>query len=113
MGYLLIDHSQGAGPPGPDGVIRSGIKVEFDTVNCSHCQAVIKVLNAALAGAKDYETPYRCNKCGSRPICRHCAEQMNENGGKCENFRAKIDHALATRGWDEHYQHAYNVIPTH
>lgn len=88
MGYLLVDHRGGDGPDG-----KKGIKVEYDTVACRHCRAVIRILIRGVAGQKEYETPYTCGKCAG-PICRFCAEHRN-GLNECQPILRVVELALA------------------
>ncbi len=70
MGYLLND-KRGAGGP----------LLEYDTVSCKHCQAVIKIVHGQKQGAW-------CNNCGG-PVCntQQCATA-------CVPFLEKIEQKL-------------------
>lgn len=99
MGYVLIDHSQTQNPDG-----SKGTKVEYDCVSCPHCQAVIAIL---LKGkTKDYESPYRCNRCKS-PICKFCGEHRS---GQCTPFKAIIDRALSKQKNLEWFDYHYRTV---
>ena len=70
MGYLLIDDRA-----------SGGLKQEFETVSCKHCQAVVKVMRRQKSG-------YWCRHC-SGPVCalRECRE-------RCSPFFKKIEEKL-------------------
>lgn len=96
MGLLIIDHS-GSG----------GVKQEFDTVPCKHCQAVIRVVIKGVK--KAYETKSRCSRCHG-PICNACASHMELNGGECNApFLAKVEQALKKQRWQEHCDYHYKL----
>jgi hypothetical protein len=115
MGYLLIDHSAGQGIDG-----RQGIKQEFETVNCAHCQSLIALLarpretlvisnmdigKFSLVADKistRYTGKHQCRRC-KKDICRACAR-----GGNCTPFVAKIENAIKKQRWEEHFQYAYS-----
>lgn len=100
MGYLLIDHSAGTGPDG-----LTGKKVEFDTVSCCHCQALIRVVIKGVE--KAYECPYRCDRCRA-PICKFCATTL---GGACSPIMAKVEECLKTGIWPTRHAYKYRILP--
>ena len=70
MGHLLIDDTA-----------SGGVKQEYDTVSCKHCQAVIKVMRKQKSG-------YWCQHC-SGPVCKNpeCIKQ-------CTPFFKKVEEKL-------------------
>lgn len=77
MGYLTIDHRAAGGK-----------LAEFDTVNCKHCQAIIRVRTGQQRGAW-------CRSCQG-PVCptQACASA-------CTPFLRKVEEAQARqRLWD-------------
>jgi hypothetical protein len=73
MGYLLNDDSASGGK-----------RLEWDTVSCRHCQAVIKVERRQHQGAY-------CMKCGG-PVCNtpRCATE-------CAPFRRRLEQQIKAR----------------
>lgn len=68
-------------------------KFECDTVQCVHCEAIIKIV---LTGScsRDYDTEYRCSACDG-PVCKVCAMHMRQAGGACTgSVKEKIDLAM-------------------
>lgn len=100
MGLLIIDHSACTDPV----TGKQGEKLEFDTVSCGHCQALIRLVIKGVK--KAYETPYRCARC-KLPMCRHCAEVL---GGECDPLWEKINRALKTGVWG-HQAYVFKTIP--
>lgn len=89
MGYLLIDHSQTEGVDECGQLTgKSGKLLEFDTVGCKHCQAVIRIVIKGVNRA--YETKHACSKCRG-PICNYCAQAMQRTGECPGEFRVVID----------------------
>lgn len=71
MGYVLLDHSLGGiGPRG-----EKGIKEEWDTISCKHCQQVMRIIIHGPA-RKVLESADRCDKCKAA-ICKKCAVAMD------------------------------------
>jgi hypothetical protein len=70
MGYVMVDNRA-----------SGGTLVEYDTVSCRHCQAVVKVTRGQREG-------FYCMHCGG-PVCRHCGTL-----GSCTPFMKKVDDRL-------------------
>ena len=66
--------------------------MEYETVGCKHCRAVIAVLVKGCS--RDYQSKYTCPRC-CRSVCLKCAEWMRNNGGQCPGpFEARIEAAI-------------------
>lgn len=127
MGLLIIDHSQGQGIDG-----KQGIRQEFDTLACKHCGRTIARLVRVAGNASathhlanidigraapvihelDSKTDAKptCAKCGGAYICRICAALMETKGGECPGpFEARIEKAMTTGAplWGEEPVHDY------
>jgi hypothetical protein len=77
MGELIIDNR-----------VSGGIKEEYQTVGCKHCQAVLRMI---LAGVNRTREGAFCLQC-SGPICETCAARhFQRPEGPCEAFERRID----------------------
>ena len=89
MGYLSVDHSQTQGVDTYGNLSgKDGRLLEFDTVACKHCQAVIKIVIRGVNRA--YATKHACSRCRG-PICKCCATAMARTKKCPGSFREKID----------------------
>ena len=98
MGYLYIDGGLENGKTlGP---------MEYSTVSCRHCRAVIKILVKGCS--REYaNTKFRCGRCNG-PVCRSCASVMERRGGVCtQPFMAKVEAAIKSGRWDERFEYEY------
>lgn len=71
MGYLLVDNK-----------VSGGMKQEYDTKSCKHCQGIVKVLikRHLLGGqSKKKDEGFFCIKCMG-PLCEYCAVLAHKNG---------------------------------
>ena len=108
MGYILLDHTQGgAGPPEPGMPFNSrpttGIKQEWDTYSCVHCQRVMRVIIHGPA-RKSVENADRCTKC-AKPICVKCARAMDVTGVCPGPLRDAIEKRLLEQRNEENLDH--------
>lgn len=102
MGILIMDHRQGQGIDDKQGTLQ-----EMDTVNCSHCGALIALLKKgtdtlhlsnvdfgkSIPIAPTISTQYvakrRCTKC-KKGICAYCAERLVRTG-VCLSVKARVE----------------------
>jgi hypothetical protein len=99
MGYVSIDHRNGQNPDGSKGTL-----VEYDTVSCRHCQAIIQI---RLRGVnREVRTPYHCARCNG-PICKFCGEQRE---GQCTPFWAMVDEAISKQKNLEWFDYHYRTV---
>lgn len=99
MGYLLIDNTE-----------SGGIKEEFDTKSCKHCQGAVKVFRPPYThqhnedcqkygcDREQYYDP-RCNGI----LCRWCGRKLAKTG-VCDIYRREMEKALtkyhSNRMWE-------------
>jgi len=88
MGYLLRDHRSTVDWTEK----RDGTLEEWDTVACSHCQAIIRIVLKGVNKAREHHR--NCPDCKSA-LCKHCDEAYGKTRSCPGTIRAQIDRALA------------------
>jgi len=90
MGYILIDHRGTCDPTGT----KDGTLEEYDTIQCPHCQCVIKIKVMGPCRTM-IDSPGECDWC-RKPICHTCAEMLRVTQRCPGELRQKI-----LRQWEQ------------
>lgn len=113
-GYLLVDHSSGAGLPedvaraaGYDPhFCRGGRRYETPTLTCSHCKC--SVVKSPFRAER-----YTCFKCGNHFICDFCADQMRKpdyDHTPYEKMRDAIMNQIARKSYEVAHQSPQQMV---
>lgn len=87
MGYLLINHRGTCDPTGT----KDGILEEYDTIQCPHCQCVIKI--KVMGPCRTVvDSDGECDHC-RKPVCKTCGEMLRVTGRCPGELRQKIERA--------------------
>lgn len=76
-------------------------KVEYDTLACAHCRAVVRVVIKGVT--KAYETPFKCEHC-KRPLCKFCGTIRK---GECNPEHDHIERSVKEGRWAKRQNYRY------